>query len=66
LAAAIGGHLGVLQWARENGCEWKRDTCYDLALNTRRYVLGLARWISGANVFVCVEYLLVVLRYVKF
>ena len=25
-AAAEGGHLEVLQWARANGCPWDRDT----------------------------------------
>ena len=25
--AAKGGHLEVLKWARENGCEWDSDTC---------------------------------------
>ena len=26
-AAAGGGHLFILQWARGNGCEWNRGTC---------------------------------------
>ena len=26
-AAALGGHLEVLQWARANGCPWDRWTC---------------------------------------
>ena len=26
-AAAEGGHLEVLQWARANGCDWNADTC---------------------------------------
>ena len=25
--AAEGGHLEVLQWARQNGCPWDSDTC---------------------------------------
>ena len=25
--AAEGGHLEVLQWARQNGCPWDADTC---------------------------------------
>ena len=25
--AAAGGHLEVLQWARENGCPWNERTC---------------------------------------
>jgi len=23
----MGGHLAVLQWAREHGCEWNSNTC---------------------------------------
>jgi hypothetical protein len=23
----MGGHLEVLQWARQNGCEWDKWTC---------------------------------------
>ena len=30
-SAAPGGYLGVLQWARENGCEWNRDACLEQA-----------------------------------
>ena len=26
-AAALGGHLEVLQWARANGCPWDATTC---------------------------------------
>lgn len=29
LGAACGGHLGVLQWARENGCQWGSDMCME-------------------------------------
>ena len=25
--AAQAGHLHIIQWARENGCEWNEDTC---------------------------------------
>ena len=25
--AAFSGHLEVLKWARENGCEWNSSTC---------------------------------------
>ena len=25
--AAIGGHLDILKWARENGCLWNANTC---------------------------------------
>ena len=27
LNAARGGHLEVLKWARENGCDWNISTC---------------------------------------
>ena len=26
-----GGHLGVLQWARANGCPWDEETCANAA-----------------------------------
>lgn len=29
LCFAYKGHLAVLQWARENGCEWDSETCAD-------------------------------------
>ena len=35
------GHAEVLRWARENGCPWDQDTCYE-AVN-RGYVEVL-RW----------------------
>ena len=41
--AAFGGHLDVLKWARENGCEWDSDTCSDAALNGHLSVLKWAR-----------------------
>jgi len=28
-AAAKGGHLSVLQWARENGCDWGREAYHE-------------------------------------
>jgi hypothetical protein len=30
-AAADGGHLGVLVWARVHGCEWVEDAVRELA-----------------------------------
>ncbi len=27
IGQAEGGHLGVLKWARENGCPWDEWTC---------------------------------------
>ena len=30
-AAALGGHLEVLQWARANGCPWDIRTCHKAA-----------------------------------
>jgi len=29
--AAGGGHLEILQWAREYGCPWDEGTCYNAA-----------------------------------
>jgi hypothetical protein len=26
-AAAAGGHLAVLQWARQHGCTWDKEVC---------------------------------------
>ena len=32
LAAAVGGHLEVLLWARENGCAWDFVECLEAAV----------------------------------
>jgi len=37
--AAYGGHLRVLQWARQNGCGWNSLTCSLAALNGHLAVL---------------------------
>ncbi len=37
--AALNGHLSVLQWARENGCEWNSNTCAFAAKNGHLSVL---------------------------
>ena len=43
MAAAMGGHLEVLQWARANGCAWDADTCRDAAGGGHLEVLQWAR-----------------------
>ena len=43
LNAALNGHLEVLKWARENGCEWNSNTCANAALNGHLEVLKWAR-----------------------
>ena len=40
-AAAEGGHLGVLQWLRQNGCECDSDTCWAAAESGH---LGVLQW----------------------
>ena len=42
-AAAMGGHLEVLQWARENGCPWNKQTCHNAAKCGHLEVLQWAR-----------------------
>ena len=39
--AAEGGHLGVLQWARENGCPWDEDVLLNAA---RKGDLCVVQW----------------------
>ncbi|KAK3278740.1 hypothetical protein CYMTET_13335 [Cymbomonas tetramitiformis] len=41
--AASGGHLQVLQWAREQGCPWNAQTCCDAARGGHLEVLQWAR-----------------------
>ena len=43
LAAAIGGHLEVLQWVRANGCPWDERTCWGAAEGGHLEVLQWAR-----------------------
>ena len=42
-AAAKGGHLEVLKWARENGCPWDENTCAYAALGGHLEVMKWAR-----------------------
>ena len=42
-AAAAGGHMEVLQWARENGCLWNMSTCEQAAQFGHLEVLRWAR-----------------------
>jgi hypothetical protein len=42
-AAAGSGSLLVLQWAREHGCPWNRDTCSEAAMGVYMGVLQWAR-----------------------
>ncbi len=41
--AAKGGHLEVLQWARQNGCPWNELTCTEAAKGGHLEVLQWAR-----------------------
>ena len=41
--AAEGGHLPVLQWARQNGCPWDTRTCSSAAYGGHLSVLQWAR-----------------------
>ena len=41
--AAAGGHLEVLQWARQHGCPWGRSTCLAAARGGHLEVLQWAR-----------------------
>ncbi len=43
LKAAGGGHLAVLQWAREHGCPWDEDTCRMAAAGGHIEMLQWAR-----------------------
>ena len=39
--AAVGGHLEVVQWLRQNGCPWSSRTCYRVA---ERGHLDILKW----------------------
>lgn len=41
--AAEGGHLEVLRWARDNGCDWDRHTCLHAASGGQLAALQWAR-----------------------
>ncbi len=43
LKATGGGHLAVLQWAKEYGCPWDEDTCRMAAEGGHIEVLQWAR-----------------------
>ena len=44
--AAQGGHLEVLKWARETGCEWNSPTCSSAAKGGHFEVkVGLGKWL---------------------
>ena len=42
-SAAQGGHLDVLNWAREHGCPWGMDLCAEAADHGHFHVLKWAR-----------------------
>ena len=42
-AAAAGGHLEVLKWARTNGCGWNHRVCTEAARHGHLEVLKWAR-----------------------
>mmetsp|Transcript_8247 Transcript_8247/g.17064 ORF Transcript_8247/g.17064 Transcript_8247/m.17064 type:complete len:85 (+) Transcript_8247:1-255(+) len=47
MGAAMGGHLEVLQWLREEGSPWNEYTCYDeytCEVAARGGHLELLRW----------------------
>lgn len=46
--AAANGHLDVLQWARQKGCDWNVHTCTFAAYNGHLEVLQWARQ-NGCN-----------------
>ena len=39
----MGGHLGTLKWARENGCPWDEGTCTAAAWRGHLEILKWAR-----------------------
>ena len=41
--AALGGHLEVLKWARQNGCPWNEETCWEAAGQGHLEMLQWAR-----------------------
>jgi len=41
--AAIHGHLNILQWLRENGCDWNENTCATAAKYGHLHILQWAR-----------------------
>ena len=42
-AAALGGHLDILKWARANGCPWSEETCEEAAWGGHLETLQWAR-----------------------
>jgi len=50
----MNGHLEVVKWAREYGCNWSRDTCWKAASNGHLEVLKWARGMAvlGMNILV--------------
>jgi len=43
-AAAAGGHLDELQWARARGCEWESETCRGAAAWAHWHLDKVSRW----------------------
>ena len=41
--AAKNGHLNILQYARENGCPWNKETCANAARYDHLNILQWAR-----------------------
>lgn len=41
--AAYGGHLEMLQWERENGCPWDKETCAGAAMGGHLEIMKWAR-----------------------
>ena len=66
--AAQGGHLGVLRWARDNGCPWTADVCCAAAGTGRLGVLQYCRengcpWDEGTTINAAANGHLSVLRW---
>ena len=47
LFIAYNGHLNILQWAKENDCEWSSDICSSAAENGHLHVLKWARSVGS-------------------
>ena len=68
--AAFGGHLNLLKWARENGCDWDSLTCTAAACNGHMDILKWARengcdWNSDACAYAALNGHLEVLKWAR-
>jgi hypothetical protein len=58
----LGGHLHVLQWARDHGCPWDEWTCAHAAYGGHLHILQWALE-NGCPLFICTK---VVFKYRRF